>query len=121
MLFALSLIMTAASANDSFILTSFKDAKFLSESTGKPIILIFGTNNCRFCTKLKSDLFSEPLKSATDKYIICYLDLDDNPELKQEYKVSIIPDSRILKNNKQTSKIKGYSPENYYNWLKNNE
>jgi thioredoxin-related protein len=119
MLFALGLMLAVASANDSFVLTSFKDAKFLSESTEKPILLIFGTNSCKFCTELKSAIFVEPLKSATDKYIICYLDLDENPELKQEYDISIIPDSRIIKNNKQISGIKGYTASNYLKWLNN--
>ena len=111
--------MTVASANNSFILTSLKDAEFLSESTGKPILLIFGTKSCKFCTELKSDLFSEPLKSATDKYIICYLDLDENQELKDKYNIGLIPDSMVIKNGKEISRLKGYTSKNYERWIKN--
>jgi thioredoxin-related protein len=119
-LFAIGSMLTIASANDSFVVTSIKDAKILSESTNKSILLIFGADYCRYCNQLKSDLFVSPLKELTDRYIICYVDLEKNPEMKSEYNVSMIPDSRILKNDNQISKIKGYSPKSYQDWIKSN-
>jgi len=118
MLFAIGLIMTAASANDSFIVTSLKDAKMLSESTKKPILLIFGADYCKYCNELKSDLFASPLKELTDNYIICYVDVDKEPNIKS-YSVTMIPDSRVIKNNREIAKIKGYSSNNYVRWIKN--
>ena len=119
LLFFIAISITVASANDNFILNSIEETKRLSKLTNKPALIIFGADYCKFCTELKSAIFVEPLKSATDKYIICYLDLDENPELKQEYDISIIPDSRIIKNNKQISGIKGYTASNYLKWLNN--
>ena len=66
-LFAIGSMLTIASANDSFIVTSIKDAKTLSESTNKSILLIFGADYCKYCNQLKSDLFVSPLKELTDR------------------------------------------------------
>lgn len=119
LLFAVGLLMTIASANDSFIVTSLKDAQELAYATDKKILLIFGTEGCPYCVKLKNELFTEPLKAAIDPYIVCYLDLDKNKELKQEYNIGMIPDSRILKNNREISRLKGYSKDRYVDWLNN--
>jgi thioredoxin-like negative regulator of GroEL len=118
---AIGSMLTVASANDSFMVTSIKDAKILSESTNRSILLIFGADYCKYCNQLKSDLFISPLKELTDRYIICCIDLEKKPKMKSEYNVSTIPDSRILKNNNQISKIKGYSPKSYQNWIKSNK
>ena len=112
----LSLISCVALA-DGFILDSLTEAKKLSESTGKPILLIFGTESCPHCEFLKNDLLDNKIPSA-DKFIICYLGLDKNKDLKKEYSVSMIPDSRVVKKNKETSSIKGYDRTKYEKWLK---
>jgi thioredoxin-related protein len=102
-----------------FILNSLDEAKNLSNSTNQSILLIFGTSNCVFCRSLENDLYnSMELQDATEKYIICYIDLKNNPEYKETYKISIIPDSRIITKNIQTKKISGYNKEKYIKWLK---
>lgn len=118
MLFALGLIMTAVSANDGFILHSLDEAKRLAISTKKPMLLIFGAEACKFCKILQNDLLSDPLKSLTNEYIICYLDINHDPNLRTKYRISMVPDSRVVLNDQEISMIKGYSKETYINWLK---
>ena len=109
-------LVSCAVLADGFILGSLAEANKLAESTGKPVLLILGTKSCPHCEFLKNDLLKSKISSA-DKFIICYLGLDKNKDLKKQYSVSMIPDSRILKNNKEISSIEGYNRTKYEKWL----
>lgn len=113
----IGILLTAAYANDGFILNSLEQTNKLSQEINKPALIIFGSDDCKFCNLLKQDIINYKLSPDIDKYIICYIDIKKNPELKNEYDVSVIPDSRILINGKETNRIKGYSKTNYMKWL----
>lgn len=117
-LFFMLLLMIPVSQafGEGFILDSLPEAKQLSESTGKPILLIFGSTSCPHCHHLKDDLLSNKISGA-DQYILCYL--NTNQDLKKEYSISMIPDSRIISKNKEVRSIKGYERSKYEKWLKN--
>ena len=103
---------------DSFILNSLPEAQKLSQQTQQPILLIFGSESCNFCSFLKNDLDSV-LKKDVENFIVCYLDIKSDPELKKQYNVTLIPDSRIISNDKTVFSIKGYNQKNYKKWLEN--
>lgn len=113
------LVCGSTTANDSFILNSLDDAIKISETTQQPVLLIFGSNNCNFCTRLKDDLINSELKNYTDRYIVCYIDVDHNITLKDKYGVRTIPDTRIIKNKVQINKIIGYNKQIYKDKIKN--
>ena len=115
----LSLCGELVVANDNFILNSLDEATNISEKTQQPILLIFGGDNCRFCTRLKNDLVNSELKNYTDRYIVCYIDIDNNITLKNKYEVSSIPDTRIIKDKVQVAKIIGYNKQTYKDKIKN--
>jgi thioredoxin-related protein len=119
LIFVLGLLLTVASANDGFILSSIDEGRKLSNLTNKPLLVIFGSDNCPFCVSLKQDILDLKLSPDIDKYIICYIDLKEYPELKNQYDISMIPDSRIIINDQQKSKLKGYAKQNYIKWLNN--
>jgi thioredoxin-related protein len=106
-------------AKDSFIITSLDEATRLSEQTKQPILLIFGADYCKFCDNLKTDINNRQLNEVIDNLIICYIDVDKNTELKHQYKVKAIPDSRLIKKKIQLINIVGYSKQNYIDKLKN--
>lgn len=114
----LFLLICSSVFADSFVLDSLTEAQKFSKETQKPILLIFGTDSCKFCSLLKNDLDSV-LKKDVDNLIVCYLDLKSDPELKKQYNVSLIPDSRIISNGKTNSVIKGYKQQEYKRWLEN--
>lgn len=114
----MSIFMSSIYAN-SFVLESLEEAQTLSKSTKQPILLIFGNKNCPFCTKLTTDINNKQLTEYLDPYIICYIDLSENSEYKEKYKVNMIPDSRIISNGKEISKATGYTRTEYIQWLKN--
>lgn len=113
------IIMSALSANDSFVLRSLIEAQNLSQQTKQPILLIFGNDNCRFCNNLKQDIINNELSPNINKYIICYLDTTENEEMKIKYKVSTIPDSIVIFDQTEKARIKGYSKDTYLKWLSN--
>lgn len=115
----LMLIMSVMSipvlAGNSFILDSLDEAKILSKKTNKPVLLIFGADYCDYCLRLKKDL----LLADGVEHIICYIDIKDHSDLRDQYNVDIVPDSRIIFDNKEISKFKGYSHKKYFKWLHN--
>lgn len=106
-------------AGDSFILSSLDEAKVLSERTEQPILLIFGSDDCRFCNQLKEDIINNKLSPTINRYIICYINIKDNQELKNKYNISAIPDSLILIKQASKFRTKGYMKDNYIQWLNN--
>lgn len=109
------MLIASVSFGEGFILDSLSEAKKLSESTRKPILLIFGSESCPHCHHLKDDILGNKIPSA-DQYIVCYLNI--NKDLKKEYSISAIPDSRILKKDKEIATMKGYERNKYEKWLK---
>lgn len=101
---------------EGFIIDSLQEAQKISESTNKPILVIFGTESCTYCGYLKRDILHNKLPE-TDEYIICSINIDKNENLQKEYKVSAIPDSRIFRRFKETGSIKGYDRPKYIKWL----
>lgn len=116
---SLLLIFCQISYASDFLVNSLPEAQQIATQTKQPILLILGSPSCVFCEKLKNDLSEPELQQYTDRYIICYIDLSNQPEYKDSYKVTSIPDSRIIKNNKQISRAQGYKKVDYINWLKN--
>jgi thioredoxin-related protein len=108
--------MNISKAN--YIVDSLPEAQQISSQTQQPILVIFGSDSCVFCDKLKTDINNQTLIEYIDPYIVCYVDLNEYPQYKGEYKITIIPDSRILSNNKMVSKAQGYSKDKYIDWLK---
>lgn len=108
-----------ASAND-YILSSIDETLKLSQNSGKPALVIFGSENCKFCDLLKQEILD---KNYVDNYIVCYLDIskDTNKSLKDKYKIHIVPDSRIFINNIETNRLKGFEKNKYIDWLKKYE
>jgi|688.fasta_scaffold139653_3 thiol-disulfide isomerase/thioredoxin len=117
--FCLLLFSTTIIANDGFILSSMEETQKLSKLTNKPALVIFGADYCKFCQILKQDILTNQLSPSINEYIICYIDVKDNLNLKNKYKISSIPDSRIFIDNEQVSKTTGYSKDTYKKWLNN--
>jgi len=117
LLFFIAILATVTSANDTFILNSIEETKRLSKLTNKPALIIFGADYCKFCNNLKEDILNNELSPIIDNYIICYIDIKSSPELKTEYDISMIPDSRMFIDNKEISRIKGYNIKNYKKWI----
>lgn len=119
--FIISLLLFVCSISyGEFVLDSLTEAKELAQLTKQNVLVIFGSDDCAFCQKLKTDL-SDKLMSSVDTYIVCYIDLKTQPDMKEEFKVSVIPDSRIFISDSFRSKYIGYNKETYEKWLIKNK
>jgi len=113
------IINSSLIATEDFILNSIEEAKTLSKITEKPILLIFGAEYCSYCGSLKTNILNLDLSPEINQYIVCYIDIKICVDLKKQYNVSAIPDSRIIINNQQKRSLIGYNQKKYRNWLKN--
>jgi hypothetical protein len=69
---------------------------------------------------MEKDIIETP--SIVNDKIVCYINMDNNPELVKEYRVKTIPDYFILRNKIELTRKVGYSNKNdLVKWLKNNE
>ena len=93
-------------ADSAIFFDSLPDAVALSENINKPVLVIFGHQNCLACSTMKIDLDQNP--TLLDNLIICYIDMEVNKELAQEYRVRAIPDYFILQNNIEIKRRVGY-------------
>lgn len=118
-LYAIMLFSTTVLADD-FMLSSIDETLKLSNSSGKPALIIFGSPNCEFCNSLQNEILET---KYVENYIVCYIDISNtnNKSFKNEYKINIIPDSRIFLKNKEVSRFKGFQKNKYIQWLKDNE
>jgi thioredoxin-related protein len=63
------MIGSIASAND-YILSSIEETLKLSQNSGKPALVVFGSEDCKFCDMLKNEILD---KNYIDNYIITYI------------------------------------------------
>ena len=102
-------------------MNNYENAVKVSNDLGMDILLVFSADWCKYCKMLKRDLSSSISKDELQDIIICTIDVDKNPEMKREYKVSSIPNSVYLSKNKIKSGRKGYNDlGSYLKWLKSN-
>lgn len=116
------LINDLAIANSPVIVENLLDAIALSESSDNDILVIFTADWCKYCQVMKKDLDDLNKEPELDNIIICYVNIDANSELKQEYKVSTIPDYMILRNKIEIKRARGYNGKSrFLQWLKKHD
>ena len=115
--FASSVVRTEDMVASYIIKDDYSAAIMLAKETNMPILLIFGADWCGYCQNLKRDL---PTIPEIDKFIVCAIDIENNPELKAQMNVSSLPTSIIIdqNTNKEIIRKLGYKPLEYKGWLR---
>jgi thioredoxin-like negative regulator of GroEL len=114
-------LLCSASYAESYVVQDLETAIMLSQDTKMPILLVFGADWCEHCKILKDDLTKGEYGKELDKYIVCYLNVDEHKKYKAMYNVKALPDSRILVDQKETKHIVGYNKKKYKEWLSNDK
>jgi thioredoxin-related protein len=96
--------------------TTFVESYEKAVSKDSNVLLIFGTEWCGYCKKLKNDLKSLNLSD----YKICVIDAEKRKDLDQKYGIKSYPTSVIVRSNKEISRIIGYDKKEYKEWLDSN-
>lgn len=97
------------------IYNDYQLATILSNETSMPILLVFSSESCGYCEKLKDDLPN--LSDSLDSYIVCILDIDKYTEISKDMKVRNLPTSIVLDRGVEASRKIGYGLQNYKEWL----
>lgn len=84
--------------SNSIFAKDYKEALELSAKNNKNIFIFFEADWCSWCKKMKSEVLdSKEISSELEsKYIILYVDVDNNKILSTKYKVKSIPEFLIL-------------------------
>lgn len=113
----------------------FNYALKLSESTGKPILINFtGSDWCRWCFKLKEEVFSkkEFVKYAKDNLILFKADfpqnikqteelIKQNQSLQKKYQIKGYPTIVLIDKNQEVINKTGYKPGGVNEYIKHLE
>lgn len=112
------LLLTQSYASQPIFTDSYENAiKIVQSEHNRDLLFIFGAEWCQHCNALKNEINSGSLDHLLDNKVVCYIDIEKNVDLKKKYKVSSLPDSRIIKPNKTIFKLTGYSKKEYEKWL----
>lgn len=115
LLIFISIIPNNSFCKEPVIINDLIVATQQSEETNTKLLLVFTADWCKYCVYLKDDLM-ENMDMVNEKYTVCFVDYDTNPDLVRKYNVTKIPVSLIV-----PDKIKrtGYSRDfnNYRNFL----
>lgn len=106
----LSILCLNIYANPPIYVNSLEDAVVLQKSIEHDILLIFSSDKCTYCNILKKDLEDMNIENK----IICIVDIDKNMNIKKQYRVSVIPDTRIISKGKDIKRIVGYKNKTTY-------
>ena len=78
-----------------------------AKETNTKLLLVFTADWCKYCSYLKNDLMAN-IDTVNEKYTVCFIDFDSNPELARKYKVTSIPVSVAFDEDVYYKKV-GYS------------
>lgn len=98
---------------------SYSESLDLAKKSNKKIFLLFYGEYCSPCNKIKEELMKPEVLQVLDNYVVCYVDLVKEKELRQAYKVKSVPTFFIIDHNEKIIKSdSGYKSSEYMiNWL----
>lgn len=76
----------------------------------KPVLIDFWASWCGPC-KMLSPIIAQIAEEYADKVKVCKVNVDDEPALASEFRISSIPTIYIIKDGAVTNKAVGYRPK----------
>lgn len=102
------------------LVLTYDEAMQKSKELDRPVLLVFGAEWCKYCTKMKSETFSQDsVKEVLKKYIVSHVDVDKNPKIGAKYSVKSLPYYVITNSSEQDLKRgKGFmAADEFIKWL----
>ena len=103
------------------IYTNYEEAFKTAKQDNKALLILFSTEYCRWCTKLKETTLTNPniIKRLNQEFIVLFLDRDIDT-YPSKYKVKAVPAIYFTDKNEEifTSMV-GYhkDPQDFIKWL----
>lgn len=71
---------------------TYKDALQMSVKENKPVLIVFTATWCKWCAKMKQEVFPDPAVAALMKnYVLVYVDVDQNKDVVKKFGVKNLP------------------------------
>ena len=98
---------------------SYQESIKIAKEEQKKIFLLFYGEYCGPCNSIKEELMKPEVLQVLDNYVVCYVDLLKEKELRQMYKIKSVPTFFIIDHNEKIiKKENGYKDSKYLiNWL----
>ena len=103
------------------IYTNYKEAFKTAKSENKAVFILFSTEYCRWCTKLKETTLKNPkvIKRLNQEFIVVFLDRDID-KYPSKYKVKAVPAIYFTDKNEEVfTSMVGYhkDPQDFIKWF----
>jgi len=83
----------------------YKNALEIARMNNKSVLLIFGADWCKWCTKLEQETLSKPkVQQAMKYYVVYYVNTDREREIAAKYGISGVPVYMIVTPNERIVK-----------------
>lgn len=83
--------------NQPQVAQNFEQAKQMSQSSGKPILALFGAAWCHWCKKMEQEtLTNDSVRNVVSNYVYIKIDTDTNKNLVNQYKIRGLPTTLII-------------------------
>jgi len=115
-LFAFLITAICLASQPSVLVSSIDEAVTLANEIDSVALIVFTSDSCRYCFKLKKDFEDYP--SMIENKVICYIEYDKHRLLAKKYNVKTLPHSIILGNSHIVKEYIGYEKMKYSEWLK---
>lgn len=99
--------------------SEYDDVFDAAKNTKGIVLLYFTDESCSWCYKLKPIFKNPEVQKIINKYFFVEIDITDNPELYNFYKITTIPAYMLVDGNKKIIiRGMGYKDKtNFINWL----
>ena len=99
--------------------SEYDDVFEAAKNTKGIVLLYFTDESCSWCYKLKPIFKNPEVQKIINKYFFVEIDITDNPELYNFYKITTIPAYMLVDGNKKIIiRGMGYKDKtNFINWL----
>jgi len=103
------------------IYTNYEEAFKIAKSENKAVFILFSTEYCRWCTKLKETTLTNPklIKRLNKEFIVLFLDRDIDI-YPSKYKVKAVPAIYFTDKNEEVfTSMVGYhkDPQDFIKWF----
>lgn len=112
-LFILSFCLCFTAQASDLVSYQYRDSIEIAKTTNQLIYLIFIGQDCPWCDKQKETINKEEIIDLIDKYLLVFLDTEEQQDIAKRYRVRAIPCHFIINSDEVIfKKAIGYQDKN---------
>lgn len=88
-------------------ITDLSEAEKNAKDNNKTLLLVFTADWCKYCKPLKAEM-EKNMAEINRKFVVCYINFDNNKDLARKYNIESLPSSVFIKENGEKRTIMGF-------------